>query len=122
MAKTKQGDVFSCSVCGLVLSVDECGVSAGHLICCEGNPMQKGKAAAAKAKKVSAAAVAQPKAPAKPAPAKAVPKVAEKAVPAKAKTAPKVAEKAAPAKAAPANKPAKAEKPASRKAPAKAKK
>ncbi len=111
MAKMKQGDVFSCGVCGLVVSVDACGVSAGQLICCEGNPMQKGKAAAAKAKKVSAAAVAQPKAPAKPAPAKA-------------KAAPKVAEKAAPvkAKAAPANKTGKEEKPAAKKAPAKTKK
>jgi len=110
MAKAKKEDVFSCSVCGLVVSVDECGVSAGHLICCEGSPMQKGKVAAVKARKAVAAAV-QPKAPAKSTPVKA--KAASKAVP---KVAPvKV-------KAAPAEKPAKAAKPAAAKKSTKIKK
>ena len=51
MAKTKQGDVLSCSACGLIVTVDEiCGCEETVLVCCD-EPMVKGKAAAAKARK-----------------------------------------------------------------------
>ena len=55
MAKVKKGDVFSCSACGLIISVDEaCGCVTSDLICCD-EPMLKGKAAAAKAKSAKTA-------------------------------------------------------------------
>ncbi|HQL90211.1 MAG TPA: hypothetical protein PLQ15_06380 [Syntrophales bacterium] len=53
MAKAKKGDLFTCDVCGLVVAVDEsCDCAVGELICCD-VPMEKGKAAAAKAKKAA---------------------------------------------------------------------
>ncbi|MEN6318537.1 MAG: hypothetical protein ABFD82_07245 [Syntrophaceae bacterium] len=91
MAKLKNGDLLTCQVCGLVVVVDEaCGCAVGEVICCEDNPMVKGKAAAAKAKKK-----ALPTTAAKPAAVK-------KAVKGKA--------------AAPAKKPAAKAKPAAKKA------
>ena len=51
MAKAKKGDLLSCELCGLVVVVDEVGgMGMADLLCCE-EPMTKGKAAAAKAKK-----------------------------------------------------------------------
>lgn len=51
MAKTKQGDLLSCSACGLVVIVDEiCGCDETVLVCCD-QPMAKGRVAADKAKK-----------------------------------------------------------------------
>jgi hypothetical protein len=68
MGKLKKGDLLTCEVCGLVVVVDEaCGCAVGEIICCEVQPMVKGKAAAGKAKKKPVA-----KAAAKPAAAKAV--------------------------------------------------
>jgi hypothetical protein len=59
MAKFKEGDLLTCSVCGIVVVVDEaCGCAMGEIICCMDKPMVKGKAAAAKAKKLAAAAKA----------------------------------------------------------------
>ena len=82
MAKAKKGDVLSCYECGLIVTVDEgCGCATTEISCCE-VPMERGKAAAAKAKKKAAAkatspapkvAAAKPKAPAKKAPAKKPP-------------------------------------------------
>jgi hypothetical protein len=93
MAKTKKGDMFTCDVCGLIVTVDEaCGCATEEIICCD-IPMTKGKAAANKARKKMAAASA-------PAPAK-------KAAP--RKTGRKVAAKKTMKKAAvkkPARKPA----------------
>ena len=49
MAKTKQGDLLSCSECGLVVTVDEvCGCIETVVVCCD-QPMAKGKPAADKA-------------------------------------------------------------------------
>jgi hypothetical protein len=105
MAKAKKGDLFSCGVCGLVVAVDECGIGMGEVICCDKIPMVKGKAAAAKAKKVAIAAAkpkAETKSVVKPAAAKAkaavksVVKAAVKAVkPEKKAAAVKPAAKAA---------------------------
>jgi len=66
MAKTKQGDSLSCSVCGLIVTVDEvCGCDETVVVCCE-QPMVKGKLAASKArKKMANAKIAPPKAAAK---------------------------------------------------------
>jgi hypothetical protein len=51
MAKAKQGDIFSCTECGLVVMVDEaCGCAAAEIVCCEMR-MAKGKLAADKARK-----------------------------------------------------------------------
>ena len=51
MAKTKQGDSLSCSVCGLIVTVDEvCGCDETVVVCCE-QPMVKGKLAASKVRK-----------------------------------------------------------------------
>ena len=90
MAKVKKGDLFSCNACGLVITVDEaCGCATSELICCD-EPMAKGKAAAAKARK--AAAMSNEKA-IKPAAAKKTAKAkapaAKKPAPPKAKTAKK---------------------------------
>jgi hypothetical protein len=109
MVKAKKGDLFSCEVCGLVVSVDECGLNMAEINCCKLG-MSKGKAAAEKAKKKTLLAAAA-KAPAKvvkPVAAKAkapVKAAVKKAAPAKAavkKAAPVKAavKKAAPAKAA----------------------
>jgi hypothetical protein len=126
MVKAKKGDVLSCEVCGLIVTVDDTGLDMAEIDCCKMS-MAKGKAAADKAKKKTLLAVA--KAPAKAvkpvaAKAKAPVKPAAKAAPkAKAKAPVKPAAKAAPkAKAkAPAKKPA-AKKPAAAKAPVKTKK
>jgi hypothetical protein len=66
MAKTKQGDSLSCSVCGLIVTVDEvCGCDETVVVCCE-QPMVKGKLAANKArKKMANAKITAPKAAAK---------------------------------------------------------
>jgi hypothetical protein len=54
MAKTKHGDLLSCSACGLVVTVDEvCGCFETVLVCCD-QPMAKGKLAADKARKKAA--------------------------------------------------------------------
>ncbi len=51
MAKAKQGDVFSCAECGLIVTVDEaCGCGTAEILCCN-EPMGKGKLAAGKARK-----------------------------------------------------------------------
>jgi hypothetical protein len=78
MAKAKQGDLFSCGECGLIVTVDQaCGCASADLICCK-QPMAKGKLAANKARNKavphkSGCAVKKTtakKAPAKKAPAK----------------------------------------------------
>lgn len=82
MAKFKKGDVLTCEVCGLVVVVDDsCGCAVGEIICCETQPMVKGKASAAKAKKTKAAAktTAKKVAKAKPAAKKKGKKPAAKA-------------------------------------------
>jgi hypothetical protein len=54
MAKTKQGDILSCSACGLVVTVDEvCGCIETVVVCCD-QPMAKGKLAAGRARKKAA--------------------------------------------------------------------
>jgi hypothetical protein len=54
MAKTKQGDLLSCSVCGLIVAVDEvCGCAETMVVCCD-QPMAKGKLAADKVRKKAA--------------------------------------------------------------------
>ncbi len=78
MAKVKKGDVFSCNACGLIISVDEaCGCATTELVCCD-EPMARGAAAAAKARKsagpASKKAVKGKAAPKKPAPKKAAKK------------------------------------------------
>jgi len=61
MAKTKQGDLFSCTECGLIVVVEQgCECGATELICCE-QPMAKGKLAAAKARKKAPALIASKK-------------------------------------------------------------
>ena len=51
MAKTKQGDSLSCSVCGLIVTVDEvCGCAETAVVCCD-LPMVKGKLAADRARR-----------------------------------------------------------------------
>lgn len=61
MAKAKQGDLFSCTECGLVVVVDEaCGCAAAEIVCCD-VPMAKGKLAADKARKKAALQAAPPK-------------------------------------------------------------
>ena len=108
MAKARKGDLLSCEVCGLIVTVDEMGLGMADIVCCK-MPLAKGKSAAEKAKKKTLLAVKAPakavktvaakaKAPAKPV-AKAV---AKSKAPAK-KPAPV---KAAPVKAAPISKPA----------------
>lgn len=98
MAKTKQGDLLSCSVCGLVVTVDEvCGCEETVLVCCD-QPMAKGKVAADKArKKAHAKPVMSVKAAKAGGAAKAKiapPKPAAKKVPAKpAKSAAKAPKK-----------------------------
>jgi len=111
MAKAIKGDKLSCTVCGLVVVVDEaCGCATAEVLCCK-KPMAKGKLAIAKAGKkatpssgaaktakttvtakakagAAKATITAKKAPAKPkaaAPIKAAPKKAP--VPAKKKTA-----------------------------------
>lgn len=104
MVKAKKGDVLSCDVCGLIVTVDEIGLDMAEISCCKMD-MAKGKAAIDKAKKKGLLAAAK-------APVKAVKTVAVKAkAPAKpaAKAAPKpkaVVKKAAPAKAKAPAKPA----------------
>ncbi len=93
MAKAKKGDLLSCELCGLVVSVDEVGgMGIAELLCCK-SPMGKGKAAAAKARKK--AAMKAPKAEA----IKKEVKAAAKAAPVKAKSAPKKEAKKADVKA-----------------------
>ncbi|HLA27310.1 MAG TPA: hypothetical protein VJZ49_05395 [Syntrophales bacterium] len=102
MAKAKQGDLLSCTECGLIVEVYEaCGCAAAEIMCCEA-PMAKGKPAADRARKKAAAKAAPSAAKA----GKAV--AASKAVKASAK--PKAAAKKAPAKKGPARKTAKAAK------------
>ena len=103
MAKARKGDLLSCEVCGLIVTVDEMGLGMADIVCCK-MPLAKGKSAAEKAKKKVSLALKAPvkavktvaakaKAPAKPV-AKAVPK-------------PKAPEKKpAPVKAIPVAKPA----------------
>lgn len=54
MPKAKEGDLYSCKECGLVVAVeDPCGCSTCELICCDVPMNRKGarkKAAASKAK------------------------------------------------------------------------
>jgi hypothetical protein len=89
MAKAKKGDVFSCDACGLIVTVDEsCGCGTVDLVCCD-VPMDKGKAAAAKAKKASTAKLKVPAKVAKT--AKAAPKA--KAKPVKTAAKPKASKK-----------------------------
>jgi hypothetical protein len=58
MAKAKKGDKLSCTVCDLVVVVDEaCGCASTAILCC-GKPMAKGKPVVAKAGKKAAPAVA----------------------------------------------------------------
>jgi len=65
MANLRKGDLLTCEVCGLVVSVDEaCGCEVGEIICCKKKPMVKGKAAAVKAKRNKAAAKKAVKKPA----------------------------------------------------------
>jgi hypothetical protein len=69
MAKTKQGDLLSCSACGLIVTVDEvCGCAETVVVCCD-QPMVKGKPAADRARKKKLTTVkpkiAPPKAAAK---------------------------------------------------------
>jgi hypothetical protein len=116
MVKAKKGDLLSCEVCGLIVTVDEIGLDMAEISCCKMD-MAKGKPAADKAKKKGLLApvkapvkavkpvAAKAKAPAKPAAkvtAAPKPKAAvKKAAPAKAKAPVKKAAKAAPkAKAA----------------------
>jgi len=100
MAEFKKGDLLTCSVCGLVVVVDEvCGCAMGEIICCREKPMVKGKAAAAKAKKAATAATAKPAAPKgvkgkTPPPAKAAKPTAKAKVTAKKTAAPKAPAKA----------------------------
>lgn len=119
MIKAKKGDVFSCEVCGLVVTVDDIGLDMAEIHCCS-TDMAKGRAAADKAKRKTKLAVAKNPAKAvKPIAAKAK-KKAGPAVKAKAKAALKTKPAAkAKTKAAPK---AKARKPAASKASAKAKK
>lgn len=85
MAKAKKGDLFTCDVCGLVVAVDEsCDCAVGELICCD-VPMEKGKAAAARAKKAAKKA----KKPAKAKQVKAAPKKKAKVAKPKVKAKPK---------------------------------
>jgi hypothetical protein len=94
MAKAKKGDLFTCDLCGIVVAVDEnCDCVVGELVCCD-VPMEKGKAAAAKAKKKAAKPARKAKKPAKAKKAKAAPK--KKAKPAKVKKAAKPKAKARP--------------------------
>ena len=94
MAKAKKGDLLSCQVCGLIVTVDEaCNCAVSEILCCD-EPMAKGKMAAGKARKAAAA-------PAVKAPAKA-----KAAVKAKAKAKPKAAKAKPAAKKAVAKKPA----------------
>lgn len=96
MAKAKQGDLLSCAECGLIVVVDEgCGCAAAEIVCCDA-PMAKGKLAADRARKKTAAKAA----PSAAKVGKAV--AASKAVKASAK--PKAAAKKTPAKKAPAKK------------------
>ena len=88
MAKAKKGDLFTCDVCGLVVAVDEsCDCAVGELICCD-VPMEKGKAAAARAKKAAKPAK-KAKKPAKAKKVKAAPKKKAKVAKPKAKATPK---------------------------------
>ena len=55
MAKAKEGDLYSCTECGMVVCVeDPCGCSTCELICCD-VPMKKkaGKAKTARKKKAA---------------------------------------------------------------------
>ena len=106
MAKTKKGDVFSCEMCGLIVSVDQgCNCAEERIICCD-VPMKKGKAAAARLKKSGKAAKGslaestKKTAAKKIAGGKAVAKkaLAKKAVPAKKAVKGKTANKRAAAK------------------------
>ncbi len=70
MSKAKTGDVLSCEVCGLTVIVDEeCGCAAVGVICCEEPMINKGPAAAKKAKSTTKKKTAKKK-PAKKPPAK----------------------------------------------------
>ncbi|MBN1615112.1 MAG: hypothetical protein JW950_11650 [Deltaproteobacteria bacterium] len=86
MAKAKQGDLYSCMECGLIIVVDQGSqCEATEIICCK-QPMAKGKLAANKARKM---------APALAVPKKTVTKKATKAT-AKPKAKPKAKTKTAP--------------------------
>jgi hypothetical protein len=95
MAKTKQGDLLSCSVCGLVVAVDEvCGCAETVVVCCD-QPMAKGKVAADRVRK-KAAVKASPRSTVKAMKAGRTAKAGD----AKAKIAPPKAAAKAPAKPA----------------------
>jgi hypothetical protein len=80
MAKTKQGDSLSCSVCGLVVTVDEiCGCAETLVVCCD-EPMAKGKLAADRARKKKGAMASKKVAPPKKAAKAAAKPTAKKSV------------------------------------------
>jgi hypothetical protein len=105
MAKAKKGDKLSCTVCGLVVAVDEvCGCASTAILCC-GKPMGKGKPTAKAGKKAAPVAAKPVKAAAKAKAGGSKTTVAAKKAPAKAVAAkPKAAPKKAPAKKLPAPK------------------
>jgi hypothetical protein len=89
MAKTKQGDLLSCSVCGLIVAVDEvCGCAETMVVCCD-QPMAKGKLAADRARK-KAAVKASPRSTVKAVKAGKTAKGKAKIAPAKAAAKPAV--------------------------------
>jgi len=95
MAKTKQGELLSCSACGLVVIVDEvCGCIETVVVCCD-QPMAKGKLAADRARK-KAAVKANPSSTVKTMKAGGISKAIAGAT--KAKTAPPKAKTKIPAK------------------------
>jgi hypothetical protein len=63
MAKAKEGDLYGCEECGMVVCVeDPCGCSACEIICCD-VPMKKkaGTANTSRKKKVVSKAKAAPR-------------------------------------------------------------
>ena len=112
MAKAKKGDKLSCTVCGLVVVVDEaCGCATAEVLCCK-KPMAKGKPAVAKAGKKVASPSRAAKTVKTAVAAKAKAGAAKTTIPAK-KTPAKAA--AAKLKAAPKKAPAKKKAPAPKK-------
>ncbi len=39
--KSEVGDIYACGVCGLAVTVDDCGCAEAHDIICCGTPMKK---------------------------------------------------------------------------------
>jgi hypothetical protein len=59
MPKAKEGDLYSCEECGMVVAVeDACGCSTCELICCD-VPMKKAGRKAAKSKAKAAPKMAK---------------------------------------------------------------